>query len=310
MFSFFKTQATQKILALLLLAILLVAIPLTVWYGQKQQQTQQKASTKIWNSGYDSCGHILVVRLSETPDCASQIANINSYYTTVSVKSVDGNSYTIHAVYETFWCKNQGELGDNFGDPYACVKRPVPLIKDYPVNGSGVSIQAPTRSPADGFSYCGTFQNDFSFTYTDRNGTSCHFGYPTTDPIASHQVVADGYCTTEHVNCSAVTPTISPTPTNTPTPTSGITPTDTPTPTTPVTPTDTPTPTVTTTPGPSDTPTPTNNPSVTPTPTTPVVATSTPKPTLPPTGPGNLVIGIGLIGAVAAVIGTVVILAL
>ncbi|HSD98534.1 MAG TPA: hypothetical protein VLB73_02420 [Patescibacteria group bacterium] len=313
MFSFFQTQTVQKVLALLLLLILLVAIPLTVWYGQQQQQTQQKASTALYQGGLDSCGHVKVTSIIESPAACNNGGrpDLTSYTTTAYIVSADGGTYSnVQVKWFGFWCKNAAELGGDPTNSFACLKNEQDNTKTITVTSSPQSF-AVTVNPVEGgvnFGACGRYQTDFVLSYT-LNGQTCTFGTSPFDQSSSANVLGYGFCWAKTADCAApsltptATPTSTPTPTITPTDTPTSTPTETPTPSETVTPTDTPTPTPTSTITPTDTPTPTATPTVTP-------PTTTPKPTLPPTGPGDVVIGVGLIGAVAAVIGTIVILAL
>ncbi|HYK08361.1 MAG TPA: hypothetical protein VEW42_02590 [Candidatus Eisenbacteria bacterium] len=292
------SQKVQKILAFILLLVLVIAIPLTVWFGKQQQQTQQKASTQVWNGG-TACG-VHVAFENESPSCpgGSKVAT-DTYTTTVRLTSADGSTHAVNYLFESFWCKDTSELGDGV-NPTSCIKRVKNNNQTISVGpGAGVTVTSAVQTASSyGFgTACGVYQTDFSFTVG-----SCHFGYSALDPSPAHPVLAAGYCNTGQT-CSP--PTATPTTPVTPptaTPTAPVTP-PTATPTTPVTPT--------MTPAPSTTPTPTSPPTVTPTnPPGPTNTPVPPKPTLPPTGPGDTILGVGLAGVAAVVIGTLVILAL
>src|SRR5579872_907036 len=85
MFGFLKSQNTQKIVALFLFLILLAAIPLTVWYGQKQQTNQNHAATSNNSNAHDSCGHLTFVIKDDA--CGGFFSSANQYQTTVAVTS-------------------------------------------------------------------------------------------------------------------------------------------------------------------------------------------------------------------------------
>lgn len=293
------SQNAQKILALVLLGILLLAIPFTIWYGAlQQQQVQQKAATHVWNGGIDTCGHVQVAFENESPTCLTSGTVTNTYQTTVRLTSKDGGTYNVNYLFESFWCKDSSELGDGV-NPASCIKRVKSDSKTISVGPGGGQVVTSILQTASSYGFggsCGVYQTDFSFKI---NGTSCFFGYSALDTNPQHPVLAAGYCNTNKV-CTVPSPTPTPTLPVTPTPTLPATPTPTlpvtPTPTIPVT--TTPTPTTPVTPGPSDTPVPT---------VPPTIAVS---PTLPPTGPGDVILGVGFVGVAVALLGTIVILAL
>lgn len=315
------SQKTQKIIAFILLAILLIAIPITIRFGaQQQQQPQQNANVALYRGGVDSCGHIKVSQITENPaECANNgHPALTSYTTTAFIVSADGGTYSnVNVKWYGFWCKNKAETGGDPTNSGACLKNEQDHSDTITVSKTAQSFAITVNPVEAGVNYgaCGGYQTDFTLSYT-FNGKKCTFGTSPFDFSTVANVLGYGYCWSNNPNCTV--------PTATPTPTqhkecrqnacvlvpgdgndlcSGDSDCQTVTPTATPTPTDTPTPTVVT-----DTPTP--GPSATPTPTVPVVATSTPRPTLPPTGPGNTILSVGLIGAAAAVIGTVVILAL
>ena len=301
MFSFLKTQNAQKIIALALLAILLVAIPLTVWYGQQQQQVQQRAASVIPREQHYTCGSLLTVVLStpiETPDCTQNSGVVNgltSFQTTEIIKAAPGSTGAYHVkwAWAQFWCPTE--------DPHApCLSSGILTTGEGGLTGDNavfVTAASAVKTPDSQYAgqACGYYQNDFGFQVSLNDNPAVLCGV-SLDINSLAQTNNNASWCHSGVSCNVTTPT--PTPTVvTPTPTTPVTPTVTPTPTTPITPTPT---TVINTPTPG--------PSATPTPTT--VVTATPKPTLPPTGPGNTIMGIGVLGAAAAVIGTVVLLAL
>jgi len=166
------SQKVQKIVALILLLVLVIAIPLTVWFGKQQQQTQQKASTKVWNGG-TACG-VHVAFENESPSCTSAGVATNTYTTTVRLTSADGASHSVSYLFESFWCKDASELGDNT-NPTACIKRVRNNNQTISVGpGAGVMVTSAIQTASSyGFgSACGVYQTDFSFMVG-----SCHFGY-------------------------------------------------------------------------------------------------------------------------------------
>lgn len=302
MFGFFKSVNTQKILVVILVLFLLVVIPVTIWFGvQQQTNTQNHAAFLNPNQKTYPCGSslsVIVIPVSENK-CSD-----NAYQSVVQVKAAPGSkgAYQVHWKWSSYWCTDAG------------TGNPTPKCKDttyYQETNSTSSTQGLTgnnaafvtasspvgqsKGPYAG-QVCGHFQNDFAFYVTPNDSPSTILCGISGDAFKNPGLINQTNATSCSTNV-ACTQT-SPTPTNTPTPSATDTPTI----------TDTPTPTVIT-----DTPTPTE---ITPTDTpggptsTPVPPTVTVKPPLPPTGPGNTVIGIGLIGAAAAVIGTIVILAL
>lgn len=299
------SQQAQKILAVVLLAILLVAIPLTLKFGVGQQQNvEQKANTELYKGGLDSCGHVKVSQITETPSACANGGkpDLTSYTTTAYIVSADGGTYqNVSVKWYGFWCKTASELGGDPTNKYACLKNEQDNASSITVSKTAQSFAVTVNPVESGVNYgaCGRYQTDFVLSYT-FNGKKCTFGTSPFDFSTTANVLGYGYCWARVADCVApsVTPTSTPTPGPTATPTPGPTATPTPGPTA----TPTPTPENTPTPGPTDTPTP--GPTSTPGPT------ATPRPTLPPTGPGETIVGIGLVGVAAAVIGAALFLAL
>ncbi|HEX7042615.1 MAG TPA: hypothetical protein VF189_05180 [Patescibacteria group bacterium] len=297
----------QKIIAIVLFIILLAAIPFTLKFGvQQQQNTQQKATTELYKGGLDSCGHIKVTSITETPsECVNNgRPDLTSYTTTAYIVSADGGTYqNVNVKWFGFWCKNASELGGDPTNSYACLKNEQDNTKVLTITSTAQSFAVTVNPVESGVNYgaCGRYQTDFTLSYT-YNGKSCTFGTSPFDFSTTANVLGYGYCWAKTADCvgPSLTPTLTPEVTDTPTPTLEIT--DTPTPTQQIT--DTPTPTQQIT----DTPTPTQG--ITDTPTPGPTATITPRPTLPPTGPGDTILGIGLAGVAAAVIGTILFFAL
>lgn len=275
--------------------------------------------------------------VAESPDCSSGFNKVSSFQSSVIIKQKAGSvgAYAVHWMWAQFWCQDPGTSPCllNGSDTKEHV-----VGLDTAQNPTIVA-QSDIRQAAAPFTgqACGVYQNDFGFYITDNSDPNkTHLC--TTKIIAGQAVPIvltqsglgnrndnASWCNTQ-TQCvvpSTPTPTTPPAPTATPTlPVATPTPSDTPpmipsdTPTVipSDTPADTPTPglTITPTDTPADTPTGTLTPTNTPTPTlpnqstnTPVPPTTTPKPTLPPTGPGNVFVSTGLIGAAIVVIGLV-----
>lgn len=299
------SQNKQKIIALILFVILLIAIPLTLKFGvQQQQNTQQHAA---WFTGQQEyyCNQALTVELIPLPEdpqeCQSgTFSNANHFQTTVLVKAKQGSqgAYTVKWRWLSFWCPNE--------DPHApCVFSNAGATADTGVQTGGLTgensafVTAKSSMIAVPSQYagqtCGYYQTDFAFYVydnTDQATLLCTKISASQLSDANYIVDTNNNAAWCHTNTTCTSTTVTPSPT----------------PTVPVTPTNTPTPTITPTPGVTSTPTPTPGPTATPTPILSV--TPTPRPTLPPTGPGNTIVGIGIAGAAAAVIGTVLFLGL
>lgn len=241
------------------LGLVLIGIPLTVFFAQQQQTLQQSAHTP---------------QPSVSAVCNNGSVNVSYNYILTDLPSGVTANITV--------TDSQKFLTDSF--------------KILTNNGSHTkSVDTKQATLSAGIVTFLTKASD-GFQKTDQKA------YPATGP------------------CIAPTPTATPSatptlmPTFTPTPTASPTPTLTPTPLPTATPTLTPFPTNTPTPGPTATPTLTP----TPTPTTPPGApTNTPAPivhtvvtpTLLPTGPAD-VIGFGIVGAILAAGGLLLIFAL
>ncbi len=313
------SQNKQKIIALILFVILLIAIPVTLKFGvQQQQNVVQKAA---WFTGQQEyyCNQALTVQLIPLPEDPQEcqggtFSGANHFQTTILVKAKPGSlgAYTVKWRWVSFWCPNE--------DPHApCVFSNAAATADTGVQTSGLtgenSAFATAKSamitpPAQyAGQVCGYYQTDFAFyVYDNTNQATLLCTKINASQLNDPKFIADtnnnaAWCHT-NTSCTNVTPS----PTATPTP--PVTPTNTPTPT--PTPGVTSTPTPTPTPGPSatPTPTPTPGPTATPTPTPGITVTPTPRPTLPPTGPGNTIMGIGIAGVAAAAVGTLLLLGL
>ena len=309
-FSSFKTQGFQKIAAFVVLFLIIALLPILLWQVKQQQTINQNAAFIKGQQQYP-CNDIVVYITPDTNDNCSTGTNpqLTSYQSTILISATGANKskYTVHWKWAQFWCNSAATNG-------ACLDGESDTSEQSGNLGNTITASSQRRQASGSFAgqACGFYQNDFGFYVTNSSGQwVC--GISTMKDLKNTNNNA-AFCHTTNV-CSGPTPT--PTiPQDTPTPTI---PEDSPTPTLPVdspTPTltiDTPTPTIPQdTPNPSATPTPTSNPTDTPTPTTPdqptdtpttVIVTNTPKPTLPPTGPGNTIVSVGLIGAAIVVIG-------
>lgn len=293
------SQKTQKIIAIILFLILLAAIPLTLKFGvQQQQQTEQKASSQVPRQQQYACGNFLTVILStpiETPDCTGNGGNLSgltSFKTSIIVKAKDGSqgAYQVKWAWAQFWCPTE--------DPSKpCLDNGTLASGQGGLTGNNtafVTADSAVKTPTDAFKgqACGYYQNDFGFQVFDNNAPDKQLCGVSLDLNALASTNNNASWCHSTVTCKVTTPTPTLTTTPTPTPTVTITTTPTPTPTVTITPTSTP--------GPTSTPTPTIG----------ITVTPTPRPTLPPTGPNNTILGIGLAGAAAAIIGAALLLAL
>lgn len=319
-FSSFKSQKFQKFAAIGLLVFILLAIPLTLFEVQQQQNVQQKAA----NTGtprFFPCGGITIkLQDVENPACIGNgtVPGLSSYLASVTLSISDGSgAYHVNWQWNQYFCPNDTTDADHH-DPCLTAYPGKPTSQGsggLTGNGSATTVaKTDVLTTPNGFNACGRYQVDFGFQVYENGTNKLMCSYPSSGlgSLGSNNAFA-AWCHS-NVTCNATTPTPTIPVTDTPTPPLTDTPTpplDTPT-DTPI-PSDTPTPgltiTPTDTPGPSSTPTPTSNPSDTPTPTVPqttpttVIAINSPKPTLPPTGPGNTIVSVGLIGAAIVVIG-------
>lgn len=302
----------QKILAIFLLLFLLVAIPITIWFGVKQQQqTQQKAASQVPVEQHYQCGSYLTVLLeppTEAPDCTGNSGNhpgLTSFQSTVVIKAKAGSqgAYQVKWAWAQWWCPVE--------DPHKpCLENGTLASGQGGLTGDNkafVTAPSAVKTPTDQFKgqACGVYQNDFGFQVYDNNAPTTLLCGISIDMNSLGQVNNNASWCHSTVTCSASTPTPSPSPI----PTTSPSPTPSPTPGPTATPTLSPTPGPTATPGPSATPTP--GPTATPVPptTTPQSPTTTPKPTLPPTGPGNVLVGVGIAGIAVTLIGAIIVLA-
>ncbi len=309
------SQQVQKFLAVGLILFLLVAIPLTIWFGVQQQQTSENhAAQQVPKEQHYACGSSLTVLLSaasETPSCTADSgyirSGLTSFQTSIILKAQSGSSgaYRVKWAWAQYWCPTE--------DPHApCLSNGSIHAGEGGITGNGAAYTTATsavKTPTSEFvgQACGYYQNDFGFQVFSNDNPDKQLCGISLDLASLGNTNNNASWCHSGKSCETITPT--------------ATPTDTPTPT--VTPTTTPsqhkacqnnacvvvdgqgsdscsqdsdcqTVTATPTPGPTSTPGP----------------SATPKPTLPPTGPGNLVVGIGVAGAAAVVIGAIVVLML
>ena len=318
--SFFKSIKFWGLFAFL---VVLAGLPVALYEVQQQQTSQQHAATENYPN-MDVCGNLVAIspKVAENPVCGTPSnpvasTSFDQYSTDVSVQNQGSATITVTFTWEKYWCNYKSSAGlfcggpddpNHSGTTHTQQTKTVTLAK-----GDTVDLPSGINQAKQA---CGTFQNDLTFSYT-LNGKRCGPGNHSTG--VSFSTMNWGFCQTSNPLCAMTpTPTVSPTitPTTTITPTETITPTDipsdtpsptaspsaTPTSTPPATPTVTPTGTLTPTLSPTVTPTgvPTNTPppGSTPTPTIIVV-----RPTLPPTGPSNTIVAIGLVGVAISVLG-------
>lgn len=336
-FPFFKSPNFKKYASFSLLAVLLIAIPLLVYEITNLQNTQtinQHAAWVVPQTQTYYCNSALTVTLAlggiggnysvaESPDCSSGFNKVSSFQSSVIIKQKSGSvgAYAVHWMWAQFWCQNPNASPclDNGSGQEHVVGLDTAQNPTIVAQSDVRQANAPYTGQA-----CGVYQNDFGFYITDNSDPNkTHLC--TTNIVLSTSGLGNrndnaSWCNTQ-TQCivqstPTPTPTHIPTPTDTPIPsaTPTVPPSDTPTIIPSDTPTETPTPglTITPTDTPTMTPTGTLTPTNTPTPTTPnqptntpVAPTVTPKPTLPPTGPGNVFVSTGLVGAAIVVIGLV-----
>ncbi|HXS14711.1 MAG TPA: hypothetical protein VN711_01135 [Candidatus Saccharimonadales bacterium] len=288
-----KSQKVQKILAIILVIFILVMIPVTLFFATLQRQnTRQNAALQVPGQQHYACGPnltVLLTPLPETPDCSQNggnVAGLQSFQSSVTIRAQSGSTaaYNVHWMWVQFWCSTEDPSAPCY-DNMTVRKDKTPAEEGLTGdNAAYVTAISDVRSPNPGNSACGYYQNDFGFSVYDNNNPGVMLCGETLDAnTIAHSSNNNASWCHSGVSCTT-TPT--PTPTVTPTPTPGVT--------------ETPTPTPTPTPGPTATPTP--GPTATP---TPIVVTPTPRPTLPPTGPGDTIVGIGLAGVAAAIVGTI-----
>ncbi len=299
------SQKVQKIIAIILFLILLGAIPLTLKFGvQQKQNTQQRAAFQVPGQQQYSCGDnltVLLTPLPETPDCSKDgnHPGLTSFQSAVTIRAKAGSigAYTVHWMWVQFWCAKEDPSApcyDNMTTKQDEKDSERGLTGDNKAYVTAMSSVKTAVAPFTGQA-CGYYQNDFGFYVTSNDNPNVMLcGHSLDANAIAHTTNNNASWCHSTVSCQATTPTPTTPVTSTPTPTVPVTVTPTPTPTGVITPTPT------TTPGPTSTPTPTPGPTVTP----------TPRPTLPPTGPNNTIMGIGLAGVAAAVIGTVLFFAL
>lgn len=293
---FLKSQKFQKIAAIVILLLILALLPVLLWQVKQQQVINQNAAFLEGQQHY-ACNDITVYLTPGTNDTCSSGTNasLTSYQTTMYISATGSNKgkYTVHWKWAQFWCNSAATTG-------ACTDNGTEMSEQSANLGSTVTAASATTRPISPYTgqACGAYQFDFGFYVTDSSGKwVC--GLSTMKDLANTNNNAS-FCHTGKT-CTSTTPT--PTVTPSPTPEITITPTDSPTPGLTITPTDTPTDTPT--PGLTVTPTDTPTPGTTVT-DTPTIVTTTPKPTLPPTGPSNTLVNIGIIGGIITIVGLAV----
>lgn len=289
--------------------IILLALPITLYLVQQQQETRQRAANFAPVNGTN----FSINAKEGTPCPDGQQNKVSSYGGIFEVTSK--KNQTVNVVIHRFFCPSGSvqSCGENESPPQVIGSKTF-------TTGQMIPFTADTYSPVPPYTgqACGTYQVDLEFvgfnSYTYQSAFWCHTNIDckAATPTPSNTPVPSSSPTPTD------TPSVTPTPSDTPTPTETPTPivTETPTPFPTGTPNPSATPTPTTTPGPTNTP----NPSATVTPTPPPGSTNTPtvpptvivrKPTLPPTGPeNNGIVLTGVAGAVITILGALLLLGL
>ena len=315
-----------KFLGLLSLLIIVGGLPIALYEVQQQQEIRQRAATQNYTN-MDVCGNLVALGgpggVTESPSCGTPSNPVSSttfdkYSTSVVVQNNGSATITVTFTWEKYWCDYKSSAGQFCGGPddpnhNGTLHTQQPQTATL-AHGQTVTLNSGVNQARDA---CGIFQNDLTFSYTLGSRT-CGPGNPSTGRRFS--TMNWGYCETSNPTCILPSDTPTPTvPTNTPTSTLTPPPSDTPIPSDTPTPTASPSATPTNTPAftPTVTPTGTLTPTLSPTPTLtpPPGSTPTPtiivvKPTLPPTGPGNTLIAVGLIGVAISVIGIALLIGL
>ncbi len=272
------SQLTPKKLILFgLTVILLIAIPLTVYLVQKQQELKSRAAPSTTLSFQPSSATVAVgqdvtfdIMINPNSNFVSFVHLVISYDPTKLEKSGNGLSINTN-VFPGF-------------DPS---KPPSPTF-----NPTGkITVDLAVGSNPSAFIQ----HNNTKVGTLTLKAIASTVGIATPITFGSETQVLTGQGDQFNTNVlSSMTPAsvtiaggvaVTPTPTSTPTPTLTLSPT--------VTPQATPTPTLV----------PTTIPIAVPTPTTALSVVTTPTPTMAPTGPGDVIIGIGAFGIILSIIG-------
>ncbi len=253
-----KTTSKKIIQSLLALFLLVLAFYL--------QSKPVYADVFFRYSDKDSCS-IFKFNESESPNCnmittsANNTCslktpkqpnnNLNAYTFKLTASTIDGKSHSLCYSYESSFCiRGYDDVKTATCNCWGNVQQPSSPICVTNITNQTFSM---SRSPINGYSYCGSYQLDFFVTSVDGKN-NCIFGNASLSG-------ASGYCETG-TTCRGAAPT----PTNTPAPRPTATNTPAPRPTATNTPAPRPTPTNTPAPRPTATNTPAPRPTATPTP--------------------------------------------
>lgn len=279
------SQLTPKKLILFgLLVILLIAIPLTVYLVQKQQELKSKAAPSTTLTFQPSSATAAVgqdvtfdIMINPNSNFVSFVHLVISYDSTKLEKSGDGLSINT-SVFPGF-------------DPS---KPPTPTFD--PAGGKITVDLAVGANPSAFIQKNNTKVGTLTLkAIASTQGTTTPITFGSETQVLTGQ--GDQFNTNVLSSTTPASVTIAEGAVITPTPTQTLTPVPT------QSPQETPTPTSTSTSTLTPTPTPTAEPTPTPTPTiTPPVVT-TPTPTIAPSGPGDVIIGIGIFGIILSIIG-------
>jgi len=277
----------KKLILFGLAAILLIAIPLTVYLVQKQQETKSHAAPATTLSFQPSSATAAVgqdvtfdIMINPNTNFVSFVHLVISYDPTKLTKSGSGLA-----------------INTNSFPGFDPSKSPTPTFDS---TGGKITIDLAVGSNPSAFiqknnTKVGTLTLK-AIASTEGTTTPITFGSETQvltgqgDQFNTNVLSSTTPASVTITKGAVTTPT--PTPQATATPTATLTPTPTPQATA--------TPTATLTPTPSPTPTPT--------PTPPAV--TTPTPTIAPSGPSDVIIGIGAFGIILSIIGGLLLFAL
>ena len=320
---------SAKFWGIFVFLVILAALPVALYEVQQQQTSQQHAAGGCtphygtnWcegNQHYTCDGGGIIVYINPVLNSCSSTTTSFQSAMGISAGGTNPGGYTIH----WGWLSNFCTTTSPGCDQNNTTNKITPLSGSLS-GSSSITAKSATTSPSGQFAgqACGAYQNDFGFyvTKNSNNQQVCGISLGNSLDVTNNNAT---WCTVKTCTVTQPTPTPThiptPTPTGRPTATPTLpvdTPTETPppsatptsspsaTPTFTITPTFTVTPTGTLTPTQSPTPTPTGAPTDTPVPgTSPTPTIIVVRPTLPPTGPSNTLVVIGLVGVAISVLG-------
>lgn len=201
----------KKLLLFVLGGLLLLAIPVSVYIAQQQQDTRQQAATS--GPGTDTCGVLQVTpeEVTACPDLSSSVTfvDVTEYKTNYKVKNLDSVAHTIQYDQQSYFCTN--------GNETVCTDNQQFSQETATIN-PGETITVTVNRANQGTPACGTFQTDFTINEISGKPGCTYNDFSRADRAGW------GICQTGK-NCEAIptptsSPTTSPTITVTPIPTS------------------------------------------------------------------------------------------